>query len=223
LRSFPTQDYLSRFPNRSLGGLPLPRTIYRKKATIVGYGAVGSCLARYLTVLGASVTVLRKTPWENATNSNQQSNSLPSIHKAKSVKEAFPDTDILFLACILTPETKSLLDSSTMALLKPGALVVNVARGALVDYDAMFSSLRSGHIGGFASDVGIGHPTKASEPWDPNDPICHLGPNANVLFTPHVGGYCDASYDVMVRVIADAIEHVVRGEPPPVWVNTPRV
>ena len=218
LRDFPTEDYQSRFRNRSLGGLPIPRTIYQKRVTVVGYGAVGSCLAKYLSALGAKVTVVRKTPWEAC-----EGDTFLPIHKADSLNEALPNTDVLFLACTLTNETISLLNDSTIALLPRGALVVNIARGALVDHGAMLTSLRSGHIGGYASDVGIGHPTKPSEPWDPSDEICHLGPNSNVLFTPHVGGYSDASYTVMVQRIVDSIEHVVRGEAPPVWVNKPAI
>ncbi len=218
LRGFPTQDYLSRFPNRSLGGLPIPRTIYKKRVTVVGYGAVGSCLAKYLSALSAKVTVVRKTPWEATKNTE---NNIFPISKVESLEEALPNTDVLFLACTLTEDTKSLINESTIALLPKGALVVNIARGALVDHSSMLAALQSGQIGGFASDVGIGHPTKPSEPWDPNDEICNLGPNANVLFTPHVGGYCDASYSVMVHKIADSIEHVARGEAPPIWVNRP--
>ncbi len=214
LRGFPTEDYISRFRNQSLGGLPIPRTIYQKRVTVVGYGAVGSCLARYLSVLGARVTVIRKSPWKAFEDEK-------GIHKAESLDEVLPTTDVLFLACTLTPETRSLVNHSTIAILPKGALVVNIARGALVDHGAMLNALETGQIGGFASDVGIGHPTKPSEPWDPRDEICQLGPNSNVLFTPHVGGYSDASYSVMVQKIVDSIEHVVRGEAPPVWVNQP--
>ena len=229
LRGFPTEDYRARFPSRSLGGLPIPRTIYRKRVTVVGYGAVGSCLAKYLSAMGAKVTVVRKTPWGGngtAREYIEPTSNGNDIQKSDSLEEALPTTDVLFLACTLTPETMSLVDQTTIDLLPRGALVVNIARGALVDHGSMLHALQSGHIGGFASDVGIGHPTKDSEPWDPNDELSNnsnvLGPNANVLFTPHVGGYSDSSYSVMVQKIADSIEHVcVRGEAPPIWINAP--
>jgi lactate dehydrogenase-like 2-hydroxyacid dehydrogenase len=221
LRGIPTQNFTSRFPSRSLGGLPIPRTLYRKRVTVVGYGAVGSCLARYLSVLGAEVTVVRRMPWDNTADEGF-GDGIPPIHKADDLQEALTSADILFLACTLTPETKSLVNATTIEWLPKGALVVNIARGGLVDHGAMLDALRSGAVGGFASDVGIGHPQKVAEPWDPDDEICHLGPNANVLFTPHIGGYCDASYDVMAQKISDAIEHVIRGEAPPVWVNEPK-
>jgi lactate dehydrogenase-like 2-hydroxyacid dehydrogenase len=56
-------DLPRRFDAKELGGLPIPRTIYGKRVTVVGYGAVGSTLARYLTALGAHVTVVRRRPW----------------------------------------------------------------------------------------------------------------------------------------------------------------
>ena len=82
----------------------------------------------------------------------------------------------------------------------------------------MLEALRSGQLGGFASDVGIGHPTKPSEPWDPDDEISKL---PNVLFTPPVGGYSDAAYEAMSQRIVDAVENVILGKAPPVWVNAP--
>jgi phosphoglycerate dehydrogenase-like enzyme len=129
---------------------------------------------------------------------------------------ALPTTDLLILACIMTPETFHLLNDTTISLLPRGALVVNVGRGPLVEHGAILRALQSGHVGGFASDVGVGHPTKPSEPWDPKDELSLL---ENTLFTPHVAGYSDYAYTIMANTIVDAIESVIAGSPPPVWVN----
>jgi phosphoglycerate dehydrogenase-like enzyme len=203
-------EYPRRFRERSLGGVPLPRTLYKKKVTVVGYGAVGSCLVQYLATMGADVSVVRQRPWDN--------NAATDIQKANSLNDVLPETQILFLACPLTQETLHIVNDESISKLPEGALVINIARGGLVEYHAMLKALQSGQVGGFASDVGIGHTTKPSEPWDPDDEICKL---LNVFFTPHVGGYCDASYDVMSKRIVDAIENVILGKPPPVWVNSP--
>jgi lactate dehydrogenase-like 2-hydroxyacid dehydrogenase len=82
----------------------------------------------------------------------------------------------------------------------------------------MMDGLLSGDVGGFASDVGIGHPMKSSEPWDPHDPISKL---ENTIFIPYVGGYSDSSYRAMSQKIVDAIENIIHGKPPSVWVNQP--
>jgi phosphoglycerate dehydrogenase-like enzyme len=213
-----------------MGGIPIPRTLYKKRVTVVGFGAVGSCLVHYLVTMGADVTVVRRKwppperegasdPAQDGSAGHSAATFLPSsIHKSTSLREALPTTQVLILACTLTPETVHCINRETIGLLPPGALVVNVARGGLVEHGAMLEALKSGAVGGFASDVGVGHPTKPSEPWDPHDEISQL---PNVLFTPHVGGYTDYSYSVMSRMVVDAIEHVGRGEPPPVWVNEP--
>jgi lactate dehydrogenase-like 2-hydroxyacid dehydrogenase len=208
-------EYPKRFQQQMLGGTPIPRTLYQKNVTIVGYGAVGSCLARYLVTMGANVSVVRRRPW---TTSNTATNNDDKVRKYNSLLDALPETDVLFLACPLTTETYHCINKETIALLPHGALVVNIARGGLVQYQAMMDAVLSGDVGGFASDVGIGHPRKPSEPWDPHDPISKL---ENTIFTPHVGGYSDSSYRAMSQKIVDAIENSIHGKPPPVWVNQP--
>jgi len=184
---------------------------------------VGSCLVRYLVTMGADVTVVRRRDWTSATvggdnDNNPHDITHDSIRKSNSLSEALPGTQVLFLACPLTNETFHCINQDTISLLPKGALVVNIARGGLVEYNAMLEALRSGAVGGYASDVGIGHAEKPSEPWDPDDPISKL---PHTLFTPHVGGYSDYAYTIMAQRIVDAIENVIQGKPPPVWVNRP--
>jgi len=203
-----------RFQQRILGGLPVPRTLYQKRVTVVGYGAVGSLLVEYLVQLGARVTVIRKQPWEKEfVHAGHHKCKFQTCH---TLEDALPHTDVLFLACTMTLETFHLLNAKTLGLLPLGALVVNVGRGPLVEYASMVEALTSQHIGGYASDVGIGHDSKVSEPWDPSDPLSQL---PNVIFTPHVGGYCDYSYSTMGQSVMEAICAVQQGKPPPVWVN----
>lgn len=199
----------ARLQDKMLGGLPIPRSLYEKNCTVVGYGSVGKILCRYLTTLGAHVSVVRKRPWIVDEAGGR-------IIVVDSLMKALPTTDILFLACPLTPETHFLLNEETLRKLPRGSLVVNVGRGPLVEYNAINAALQSGHIGGFASDVGVGHPTKPSEPWDPHD---ELSLESNVIFTPHVAGYTDVAYEKMAFAFVDAIECILHGQPPPIWVN----
>ena len=74
-------------------------------------------------------------------------------------------------------------------------------------------------VGGFASDVGVGHPNKPAEPWDPSDP---LSSHARALFTPHVGGYADNSYEHMAVTAAATIRQIQKGEAPQHWANGAR-
>ena len=215
LRHVPT-DLPRRFEAGELGGLPLPRTLHGKSVTVVGYGSVGSTLCHYLISLGAHVTAIRNRKWCPIQDKEVIARKLPCI------KKALPTTDVLILACTVTPATWHLMNEETISLLPEGALIVNVGRGPLVEYDAILTALKSGRVGGYASDVGVSHPTKPSEPWDPTDELSLL---PNTIFTPHVGGYCDISYGPsgsITAAVVESIECILRCEPPKDWFNKPQ-
>jgi len=200
-----------RFRARQLGGLPIPRSIFGKNVTVVGFGAVGSKVCEYFCALGANVTAVRRD-WSRATTIT----SLP-VQQSTCLREALPTTDLLILACTMTPETRHLMNAQTLSLLPTTACVVNIGRGPLVEYHALLQPVQENRIAGFASDVGVGHGDKPSEPWDPDDA---LSKHPHTIFTPHVGGYTDHSYGLMVETVVDNLERVaLRGEPPSPWVN----
>ena len=89
--------------------------------------------------------------------------------------------------------------------LPPGAFLVNPARGALVDYDALYTALAQGRLGG----AGLGH--LSQEPIAPDNPLLAF---PNVLATPHIAGITDRSYDEIAKVVVENIERLRRGEPP---------
>lgn len=210
------QNLPQRFRSGSLGGLqPLPRTLYGQRVTVVGYGAVGSTLCDYLTTLQARVTAVRKRPWEAPTSSSTKSPA-SNIKQSNCLEDELPTTDVLILCCTMTPETHHLLSNEFISLLPPGALVVNVGRGPLVEYRAIYDALQRNHVAGFASDVGVGHATKPAEPWDPTDP---LSQHPNTIFTPHVGGNCDVVVTNMADIIVNNLELVLDGKPPRHWTN----
>ena len=209
-------DLNRRFMERQLGGIPIPRTLYNKRVTVVGYGAVGRVLSRYLVTMGAQkVMVVRNRCWSLSQDSDDDN----GIEKMNNLEDALPETDILIMACAVTPETVHMINEDRIALLPRGSCIVNVGRGPLVEYHAILNAIKTGHVGGFASDVGVGHPTKVSEPWDPSD---ELSKCENVIFTPHAGGYCDYPFEHMSHKIVDAVNAIVDGKPPPVWVNQQR-
>ena len=209
LLRFTKSELPRRIKERILGGLPPPRTLYRQNVTVVGYGSVGSTLCKYLTVMGAHVTAVRRS-WEN------RGGDLNVSVRSTVLEETLPTTDLLILACPVTPDTFHLMNKERISIMPKSSLIVNVGRGPLVEYSAIREAIESGHIGGFASDVGVGHPTKPSEPWDPDD---ELTKHPNVLFTPHVGGYSEYTYDVMAESVVDAIENIIARKPPNNWVN----
>jgi phosphoglycerate dehydrogenase-like enzyme len=200
-----------------LGGLPIPQTLFGKRVTVVGYGAVGSVLCQYLQALGANVTAVRRTSWASSPPPEGIAGDISShLHN----NNILPTTDVLILACPLMPETKYLVNDTSVERLPAHALVVNIGRGPLVEYHAMLNALKAGDLGGYASDVGVGHPMKPSEPWDPLD---ELSQHPLTVFTPHIGGYSDHSYTKMAVALVDAIECIQQGTSPPVWMNRPGI
>ncbi|RZC54566.1 hypothetical protein C5167_013412 [Papaver somniferum] len=97
-----------------------------------------------------------------------------------------------------------IVDKKFVSAMKKGALLVNIARGGLLDYDAVKSHLESGHLGGLGIDVAW------TEPFDPDDPILKL---QNVLITPHVAGVTEYSYRAMAKVVGDTALELHAGTP----------
>ena len=127
LLRYASVDLPRRCQQRELGGFPLPRTILGKNVTVVGYGHVGSTLRSYLIHMGANVTAIRNRKWCHIEDADVVAKKLPCI------KQALPTTDILILACTVTPATWHLINKEKLSLLQDGAIVVNIGRGPLVE------------------------------------------------------------------------------------------
>jgi phosphoglycerate dehydrogenase-like enzyme len=115
------------------------------------------------------------------------------------------EADLVILTCTLHAGTRGLVNARFLAAMRPGAHLVNVARGGLLDYDAVRSALESGALGGLGADVAW------SEPWDPSDPVAA---HPRVIMTPHVAGVTDVSYSAMARVVAEEARRHADGRPP---------
>lgn len=145
-----------------------------KTLAIVGMGHIGQSLAR-ICALGFGMRVLgvrRSPPPDTETVSYV------------TLQEALPRADYLVLACPLTPETRGLIGARELARLKPGACVVNVARGPVLDEAALVEALRSGRVGGAALDVFETQPLPADSP---------LRKLPSVLLSPHLAGITQES------------------------------
>jgi phosphoglycerate dehydrogenase-like enzyme len=139
------------------------------KVCIVGGGGIGAALTVRLRVLGTAVTVVRRTlaPVPGAT----------AVHPPSRLQEAVRDADATVLAAPLTATTRRMIDSHVLSAMKPGAWLVNVARGGLVDTDSLVAALESGHLGGAALDVTEPEPLPQGHPlWD----------SPRAIITPHV-------------------------------------
>src|SRR5439155_21538964 len=113
--------------------------------------------------------------------------------------------DVVSLHLALAPETRGLIDRAALARIKPGALLVNTARGALIDEPALVEALVSGHLGGAGLDV------LTQEPPPPDHPLLRL---ENVIVTPHVAGLTDVAYRRMCVETVEQVLRILGGEAP---------
>jgi phosphoglycerate dehydrogenase-like enzyme len=120
------------------------------------------------------------------------------------------EADFVCVTCPLTEETRHLIDERALALMKPSAYLVNVARGPIVDQRALTDALRGRRIAGAALDVF------EREPIDPDDPLLELD---NVIVTPHAVGLTDEHFRVSGRSACRAVLDVAAGRVPAYVVN----
>ncbi len=162
---------------------------------IVGMGAVGREVARIASA-GFGLDVIANT---------RSPASLPEGVRARTVDELVAEADIVVLCVPLTLETTGLLDADRIGRMKRGAIIVNVARGAVIDDDALIGALRENRIGGAALDVF------ATQPLPPDHPYFSF---PNVLITPHMAGITEESMMRMGIGAAGEALRVLSGELP---------
>lgn len=114
----------------------------------------------------------------------------------------WPACDVVSVHCPLTAATRGLIDAAVLAAMRPGALLLNVARGAILDRAAVEASLASGHLGGLGLDVYW------QEPWDPADPLWR---HPRVVTLPHVAGSTEEAFAGIVAIVVDNIDRLRRG------------
>ena len=118
--------------------------------------------------------------------------------------------DVISLHAPLTPETRHILDARRLGLMKPTSVVINVARGGLVDEAALAAALSEGRIFGAGIDVF------ETEPVAPSNPLLTA---PNTLLSDHNAWYSERSVAVLQRKAAEEIARVLSGQPPVNWVN----
>jgi phosphoglycerate dehydrogenase-like enzyme len=122
-----------------------------------------------------------------------------------------PLCDTVLIACALAPQTEGLIDARRLALMKPGALLINVARAPIVDVDALYAALKDGRLAGAALDVWWQYPTLAEPSPRPSRLPFHELPN--VLMTPHCSSSSHAAGERRWSVAAGNLDRFASGEP----------
>ena len=177
-----------------LRGKDVPPDLRGQTAVIVGTGYIGSNIARLLQAFGMQTIGVRKRV--------QPTEHFDAVHGLAQIDALLPACDWLVLACPLTPETRGLMDAKRLALLHPGAGLVNVARGEVVDETALAEALSSGRLGHAYLDVFT------AEPLQPESPLWTL---PNVLISPHNAGASTGTYGRGVEIFLRNLDNYVAG------------
>lgn len=175
--------------------------LHGRTVGIVGLGSVGTRLAE-ICHHGYGMVVL---------GHQRRLDGVPGFVQGVPLDTLLARCDVVVLCCPLTAETRHLIDARRLALMPPHALLVNVARGAVVDEAALVDALREGRLAGAALDVF------AEQPLVRDHPLLQLGDR--VLLTPHVAGLTVQSMARMSEGAADAVLRLLAGEAPAHLVN----
>lgn len=167
-----------------------------KSLLIVGLGGIGVRLARFARAFDMQVTGVKR-------DLSAQVDNVDRLIAPDRLAEAIGTADIVALTCPLTPETTHLINADMLARMKPSALLVNCARGKVVDEAALTAALAAGRIAGAGLDV------TAEEPLAESSPLWGF---ENVLITPHVGGETAAYEARVVDLLIENLARLGRGE-----------
>jgi phosphoglycerate dehydrogenase-like enzyme len=172
-----------------------------KTACVVGAGGIGSEVGRLCAALGMRVVGTRRNPGPGTT--------LPpgfsELGGAGDLDRLLPESDFVIVCCQWTPETTRLFNQDRFAAMKPGSVLVNVARGEIVDEDALAEAIERNHLRGAALDVYVGefeHP-----------PPARLWSDPRVLITPHTSSISDAGRHGGVDIFCENLRAYLDGRP----------
>jgi phosphoglycerate dehydrogenase-like enzyme len=184
---------------------PLWPELSGKTLGILGFGHIGEALARRAQAFDMKVCVVRRQAQPDSPH------GLMFVGGPERLDELLALSDYLAITLSLSAETRGLIDGRRLALMKPSAYLINVARGEIVDEQALYDALAGGRLAGAALDVWYRYPTSAGSTAPATAPFHEL---SNVIMTPHVSGWTEGMIEARAGVIAENIARTARGEPP---------
>jgi phosphoglycerate dehydrogenase-like enzyme len=180
-----------------------PSTLVQGKTMgIIGLGGIGAEIAKLSRAVGMKVIATKWSAKERQLNVEGVDELLP----ASGLMEMLPRCDFVAIAAPWTPETEKMMGAAQLAAMKPGAYLLNVARGALTDEDALINALKSGQLGGAYIDTW----------WDETEraPREDLIAAPNLVITPHTSGRSDmANSNLGVELFCDNLRRLLDGQP----------
>lgn len=165
---------------------------------LIGCGRIGGWMARYAAAFG--MRVVGYDPFVSA---------MPASITSQPIDVVVRESDVVSVHVPLTEGTRGLLSASLLAQIKPGAIVLNTSRGAIIDEAALLEGLKSGRIGAAGIDVLDGEPDIVNHPL-----LAYAKQHDNLLITPHCGGFSPDAVAIVSRHAASVALAVLRGEKP---------
>lgn len=157
-----------------------------KRIGLVGFGHIGQAMAKVALAFGMKVVVCP----------HKMDTKLPREYEKAKLNDVFSTCDIVSLHCPLTPETKEMVNSFRLSLMKQGAILINTGRGGLIDEKALERALLSGKL------LGAGLDVLSSEPPSPGNPLLKL---KNCFITPHIAW---ATHEARERLMTQVVENL---------------
>lgn len=170
------------------------RELKGKTVALVGMGNIGRLVAQMLQAFGANII------YTDVIRQPSETEQRLGLTYYNSFETMLPQADILSFHCPLVKENTEILNQRTLEMMKKGSIVVNTARGKLINPDDLYEALASGHLSGAALDTHYEEPIKEGY---------KLAELDNVILTPHIGGL---SYEAFHQMMVDAVENIVAFE-----------
>jgi len=181
-----------RFERFATGQLP------GKTLAIVGPGKIGREIARLARPFGVRTVALGRT-----TRSPEEL-GVDHVYTRPELHTMLGEADFLVVIAPHTPETEDMIDAAAIAALKPGAVLINIARGQLLDEDALLAAIRVGHLAGAALDVFRDEPLPPTSPfWD----------EPNVIINAHSASTSEGEDERIVDIFRENLRHYLAGQP----------
>jgi D-2-hydroxyacid dehydrogenase (NADP+) len=171
------------------------RLLFQKHVGILGMGAIGEAIADKCKCFGMTVSGIDIVERKIA--------SVDAFYHPDRLPEVAGQVDYLILVAPSTPETRKIVGSNVLSCMKPTAYLINIARGELVDEEALLRALEGGMIAGAALD------TLSVEPLPADNPLWRA---KNIIITPHVGGMSDIYCEQTLPIIEENLRRFIRGE-----------
>ncbi|XP_019199682.1 PREDICTED: uncharacterized protein LOC109193280 isoform X2 [Ipomoea nil] len=184
-------------------GEPIGDTLLGKTVFIMGYGNIGIHLAKRLRPFDVRILATKRS-WPSHMENNGGHDLVDEKGSHDDILKFASKADIVVCCLSMNSETAGIVNNDFLSSMRKGAILINIARGGLLDYDAVFNHLKCGHLGGLGIDVAW------TEPFDPDNAILNF---QNVIITPHVAGVTESSYRYMAKVVGDVALQLHAGTP----------